>query len=177
MRGRGGARFDIGGFTIFQAAEESAEITSIHFEDDGPVAAIGDGGGDVTVDESVGIQDDDTVAAPVVALFAGVVNPGSEGALPKYALSGTPLVSTAGSDAGEDDEGATTVISLAIVGGDNTDSGLSTTGSSLNILLIKEGDLIVGRVDADGGGTVDTTDDAAHDKEPVERELAEQETS
>ena len=118
----------------------------LNFDDDGPFANFVDGGGDVTVDETAGLQDDDTADAGVAALFAGVASPGSDGAaFPQFAESGTPLVDVSGSDPGEDDEGATTVISLEIVGGDNTDSLLDTTDGT-SIFLFKEGDLIVGRI-------------------------------
>jgi len=151
----GGANFDVGGFAILQAAESTMEIDNINFEDDGPVADIVAAAGSVTVDETAGIQDDDTVAAPVAALFAGVAFAGTDGGLPQYATNATALVDVSGSSAGADEEGATTVISLAIVGGDNTDSGLSTTGSLLNILLVKEGNLIIGRIDSDNDDVVD----------------------
>src|SRR5690606_34742012 len=65
--------------------------------------------------------------------------------------SAVALVSTAGSATGEDQEGATTEVTLAIVGGDGTGSELSTT-SGTQIFLYRLGDgTIVGRVGVEGG--------------------------
>src|SRR4029079_17418551 len=118
----------------------------LHFADDGPSASIAPGA-TVTVDESPNLQSDDTTNAAVISLFAGVVNPGTDLAATdgaaQYATK-AGLVSTAGSTAGADQEGATTVLSLAIVGGNGTDSGLTTTDGH-QILLFTEGNLIVGR--------------------------------
>ena len=122
------------------------------FDDDGPTADIADGGGSVTIDETVGDQDDDDPT--VSGTFAGVAFTGTDGGLPQYATNGTPVVDVSGSGAGADEEGATTVISLSIVGGDNVDSGLTTTGSALPIRLVIENGLIIGRVDSDNDGVV-----------------------
>ena len=48
--------------------------TAVHFEDDGPTAGIVQGAATVAHDETAGVQADadDTTAAAVVALFAGV---------------------------------------------------------------------------------------------------------
>ena len=128
----------------------------LKFDDDGPLADIADGFGMVTVDETDGLDDDDTLDAGVAMLFAGVMNTATDtdGFQPQFATNSTPLVDVSGSLEGADDEGATTVISLAIVGGDNTDSLLHLTGSAQDILLVQEGDLIVGRLDSDGDGVV-----------------------
>ena len=132
----------------------------INFEDDGPTAAIGDGGGAVTIDETAGNQDNDSDAAAVLALFdTEVTTKGTDMSPAEFAISTTPLVSTTGSSYGQDEEDGTTVLSLAIVGGDGTDSLLDTTDGK-NILLFKEGDLIVGRYDV-ANGAVTATDPAA----------------
>lgn len=134
--------------------------STIRFEDDGPTAAIQRVEGvRVTHDESAGLQnatetptpqgdalDDDTSNADVIALFAEVSNVGTD--LEGYATSAGPVVRTTGTNTGEDNEGATIVLSLEITGGDGTDSGLTTTDGQV-IRLYMEGGLIVGRV---GGG-------------------------
>src|SRR5262249_54322045 len=135
-------------------ATASTDIGSqIHFHDDGPTAAISPTETSVNVDETAGTQPDETTAAGVIALFAGVANPGTDASPSpaQYATKGG-LVSTAGSSAGADQEGATTVLSLAINGGDHTDSGLTTTDGHA-IFLFKEGSLIVGRYDGADAGT------------------------
>ena len=48
------------------------------FLDDGPIAAIAPTTATVTVDETTGLQSDDTTNAGVISLFAGVVNPGTD---------------------------------------------------------------------------------------------------
>jgi hypothetical protein len=154
-----GAAFDIGGFSILSAEEVPFAINNIKFDDDAPVADIADGGGSVTIDESANNQDDDSDAAAVLALFdTEVVNKGTDLSTPEFAISTTPLVSTSGSSGGADGI-QSTVLSLEIVGGNNTDSGLTTTDDKI-IRLFKEGDLIVGRYDT-GNGTVTQADPAA----------------
>ncbi|RJG09115.1 hypothetical protein D3879_25265 [Pseudomonas cavernicola] len=132
----------------------------INFEDDGPSADVADGGGAVTIDETAGNQDDDSDAAAVLALFdTEVTNKGTDLSPAEFAISTTPLATTALSSFGQDEEGATKVLSLAIVGGDNTDSLLTTTDGKI-IRLFKEGDLIVGRYDV-ANGAVTGADPAA----------------
>ncbi|MCJ8168817.1 retention module-containing protein [Atopomonas sediminilitoris] len=126
---------------------------AIRFEDDGPTAdiALTQEGGAVTHDETFWVQrSDDDVFRPLPE-FAGVVNAGSDIVFSRFAKSAAALVTSAGSSYGADDEGATTVLSLSIVGGDGVDSGLKTTAGD-SIKLYAEGDLIVGRVD---GGNYD----------------------
>ncbi|CAM3014148.1 hemolysin-type calcium-binding repeat-containing protein [Ectopseudomonas mendocina] len=136
---------------------------AIRFEDDGPTAVIQRVEGvRVTHDESAGLQnatetptpqgdarDDDTGNPDVIALFAGVSNVGTD--LEGYAASAGPVVSIAGTSTGEDNEGATTVLSLEITGGDGTDSGLTTTNGQV-IRLYMENGMIVGRVDGGDQG-------------------------
>ena len=65
-------------------------------------------------------------------------------------LSNVDLVNTT-TTTGEDNEGATTVVTLAIAGGVNgTDSGLQTTDNR-QISLFNESGVIVGRMDTAGG--------------------------
>lgn len=129
----------------------------VRFEDDGPTANIDLKGpwAGVTHDESEGLQgpywwnilnpedlNDNDVT--YLSVFNGVVNKGSDLSPAGFARSLTPVVTTFGSDVGEDEEGATIKLSLEIVG--DTDSGLETTdGHSISLHL--EGGLIVGRID------------------------------
>jgi VCBS repeat-containing protein len=146
-------------------AVDKVDIGSvIRFEDDGPVAHISlvtNAG--VTHDESAGLQNatatplipgdaDDNDVADLSSLFAAVGTPGTDLAPIGYAQSSGPVVSTAGSSTGQDGEGATTVLSLALQGGNGLNSGLKTTDGFV-IRLYVEGDLVVGRVvaGADGG--------------------------
>ncbi|WP_223570019.1 beta strand repeat-containing protein [Pseudomonas sp. BF-R-26] len=160
-RGNNHADFDIGGFTLVQASVSTTEIGSkMIFDDDGPSADVADGGGAVTIDETAGNQDNDSDLAAVLALFdTEVTNKGTDLNPAEFAISTTPLATTTLSSFGQDAAGATKVLSLAIVGGDGTDSLLDTTDGK-NIMLFKEGDLIVGRYDV-ANGTVTADDPAA----------------
>ncbi|MGX1186231.1 hypothetical protein AB7M29_003910 [Pseudomonas sp. F-14 TE3623] len=160
-RGNNHADFDIGGFTLVQASVSTTEIGSkMIFDDDGPSADVADGAGAVTIDETAGNQDNDSDLAAVLALFdTEVTNKGTDLNPAEFAISTTPLATTTLSSFGQDAAGATKVLSLAIVGGDGTDSLLDTTDGK-NIILFKEGDLIVGRYDV-ANGTVTADDPAA----------------
>ncbi|MBD9484678.1 retention module-containing protein [Pseudomonas sp. PDM14] len=132
---------------------------SIRFEDDGPTASISlNEGVRVVHDESAGLQngsatpvpgsdanDDDTDSADVAGLFVGVSDVAGDLSPAGYAQSGSPLVSVTGSDAGQDQEGASTVLSLEVVGGNGADSGLKTTEGN-SIALFVENGLVVGRI-------------------------------
>lgn len=145
-------------------AVDKVDIGSvIRFEDDGPTANISlvrNAG--VTHDESAGLQN--AVATPLIpgdandndvadlsALFAAVGTPGTDLDPVGYAQSSGAVVSVAGSSVGQDEEGATTVLSLALQGSNGMDSGLKTT-DGFTIRLYVEGDLVVGRVD--GGADI-----------------------
>lgn len=127
------------------------------FEDDGPVADIKIVSGvRVVHDESQGLQNATATPTPprdandndvrdIATLFSSVTNKGGDLLPEGYAQSSEPLVSTAGSDSGQDQEGATSVLSLAIVGGNGVASGLMTTaGYAINLSV--ENYLVVGRV-------------------------------
>ncbi|MEH2513019.1 T1SS-143 domain-containing protein [Nitrobacteraceae bacterium AZCC 1564] len=132
--------------------------------------------GAVQHDETPGVDlvfDSDTNSAAVKALFTGVVNPGDDlnvdgsGAI-GYAHSSLPLVNV-GVNYGADTPALSQTLSLQLIDGNTgkpaaegfqRDSGLFTTEHQ-KIILSKEGDLIVGRVDADGNGHVDQNDVAA----------------
>ncbi|WP_061239767.1 retention module-containing protein [Ectopseudomonas composti] len=120
---------------------------SILIDDDSPVAmlSLNEQSEGVSHDETAGLQDSDRPLGELPGAFAAL------GSAMGWSRSTEAVVSTAGSSYGADNHAAaSTVISLAITGGDGIDSGLKTTlGES--IYLFKEGDLIVGRVgDADG---------------------------
>ena len=90
------------------------------FHDDGPTAAIVDGGGTVIIDETA----DEPGRRQRRRGSSGAVryrgHKQGHGPVPtEFAVSTTPLVSVAGSETGNDEEGATTAISLEVVGGDN----------------------------------------------------------
>ncbi|MDP3759708.1 MAG: DUF5801 repeats-in-toxin domain-containing protein, partial [Ramlibacter sp.] len=143
---------------------------NVRFADDGPSAGIALGTSEVIVDETAGNQDDDVAASttfdkegdgsPVAlsALFA-ITGAQTDTNLPQYAVSSGAVVASSAGSVGGADGLKSTVFSLAIVGGDGTDSLLDTTDGK-DIKLFKEGDLIVGRYDT-ANGTVDGTDPAA----------------
>jgi T1SS-143 domain-containing protein len=132
-------------FVDLASSDDAANVADFSVLDDGPNAAIDDTEGSVTVDESAGLQDDDTNSTSVVALFAGVSNVSTDLAAAQYAVSASSLVTTAGSGAGTDEEGASTVLSLSVTGGDGAGSGLETTGGT-QIFLYKENGLVIGRI-------------------------------
>ena len=101
-------------------ATNSVAIGSqIVFEDDGPSAAIAVTPATVTHDETAGLQNatatpgvpgdanDNDVAGPL-AVFDGVTTKSTD--MVGFAVSAGPVVSSAGSSTGEDEEGATTAI-------------------------------------------------------------------
>ncbi len=131
--------------------EATLEIgDAVKFRDDGPTAAIVQG--DMVLhDETVGVDagsDDQGGALP--AAFGGL-----GGTLIGWAESDSAVVSDTGTAFGTDGDGGT-VYSIG-VSADDVDSGLDTV-DGFNILLNKEGDLVIGRVDAIGDNDVDDTD-------------------
>ncbi|WP_244915079.1 DUF5801 repeats-in-toxin domain-containing protein, partial [Rhizobium sullae] len=126
---------------------------ALQFQDDGPTAAIVATGNSVAMDESIGERPansagaadandtaDDNVAGNPFPLGYGT---------PIGLLSNVDLVNTTTST-GSDNEGATTHVTLSIVGGNGTDSLLLTTDNS-QISLFNESGVIVGRVDNPDG--------------------------
>ncbi|MGN7807664.1 DUF5801 repeats-in-toxin domain-containing protein, partial [Ensifer sp. 22521] len=103
------------------------------FEDDGPSASL------ELVSQPKTIVVDETVGENAGEAAVG---------LGQVTVSGSDLFTTAGTSVGQDNEGATTAYSLAIVNGGHT--GLYLTGSTTEILLVQNGSVIEGRV----GGTV-----------------------
>jgi hypothetical protein len=122
---------------------------AIFFQDDGP--GIAQRAPTVAHDETAGIDADadDTTAAAVVALFNGVSNVSGDLSPTGYAQDPNPVVSSAGSAFGADQEGGTTAFSLAVSAA-GVDSGLDTTDGT-SIFLFKEGDLVVGRIGGAAG--------------------------
>ena len=132
-------------------ATNSVAIGSqIVFEDDGPSAAIAVTGTLVTHDETAGLQNatatpgvpgdanDNDVAGPLT-VFDSVTTKSTD--MVGFAVSAGPVVSSAGSSTGEDEEGATTVFSLSVA---NASSGLLTTDGDAITLTLEFG-IVVGR--------------------------------
>ncbi|CAN7634698.1 DUF5801 repeats-in-toxin domain-containing protein [Pararhizobium sp. LjRoot238] len=126
---------------------------AVQFQDDGPTAGIVQGAPTVAHDETAGNQADadDTTAAGVIALFAGVSNISTDLSPTGYAQDPSAVVSSTGSSFGADQEGGTTAFSLAVSAA-GVDSGLDTTDGT-SIFLFKEGDLVVGRIGGAAGQT------------------------
>jgi hypothetical protein len=125
----------------------------INFDDDGPTAAIVLTGASVVMDESIGERPANAAGAADANdtaddNVAGNLFPAGYGT-PIGLLSNVDLVNTTTST-GSDNEGATTHVTLSIVGGNGTDSLLLTTDNS-QISLFKESGVIVGRVDNPDG--------------------------
>jgi hypothetical protein len=166
------------GDAVTQAVDVSGEI---QFLDDGPFVCVDvDRHFKVVLDEQPGVQsseDDDTSSSSVRHLFDSVSHTGSDpdvspkdhGAI-NFAVSDHAALDVHaffGADGPKDDnhnghpDSDATVYSLTLNGqSGKVDSGLTTTDGK-HIFLVQEGDLIVGRVDADGNGSVDGNDTAA----------------
>ena len=140
----------------------------IGFQDDGPTAGmVSVSGGILIHDETPGDDGDDDVASSAALdnLFAGVANKGDDphvtGSGPIGYAQDTFSI-TPSANYGADGQGAAVQYSLTISAA-NALSGLQTTDGK-NIRLVKEGAIIVGRVDFDGDGSVtdgEANDDAA----------------
>src|SRR5262249_25895359 len=91
----------------------------------------------------------DTTAAAVASLIAGVSNVSTDLSPTGYAQNPTAVVSSTGSSFGADQEGGTTAFSLAVSAA-GVDSGLDTTNGT-SIFLFKEGSLVVGRIGGAAG--------------------------
>lgn len=172
-------KFDIGGIGIDQEEGNFTSVGhNVVMDDDGPTASIVLTGEDVTHDESPGLQtlangdqsipgveddnDDDKAGDPPAAIVAfetavnGDADPNnnvtrigwaqSTGSGPGFAPAA--VVSTASSAFGTDG-GGTKTLSL-VLSAAGADSGIDTTTGG-NVLLYKEGDLVVGRVDGPAG--------------------------
>ncbi|KZL07779.1 DUF5801 repeats-in-toxin domain-containing protein [Pseudovibrio sp. Ad14] len=126
---------------------QSVEIgEKIRFGDDGPTITSLELNRFVQVDESAGLDNDDTTDPAVAALFDGVSGKGSdEDMVPQFARDN--VVDFAYDDGAD---GATHKVTLSI---DDAASGLQTTAGA-DILLYLEGDLVVGRVGGETGDAV-----------------------
>jgi len=165
------------GDAVTQAVDVSGEI---QFLDDGPFVCVDvDRHFKVVLDEQPGVQssDDDTNSSSVRHLFDSVSHTGSDpdvspkdhGAI-NFAVSDHAALDVHaffGADGPKDDnhnghpDSDAIVYSLTLNGENGkVDSGLTTTDGK-HIFLIQEGNLIVGRVDADNNGSVDGNDTAA----------------
>src|SRR5262249_60082574 len=123
----------------------------INFDDDGPSAAIGLTGTNAVLDESLGADPADPNAASDDITVANPDPFGGTYGTPIGAVSKVDVVDTT-TAAGADDVGATTVVTLAVVGRDGVDSGLSTTAGT-QIFLYKDGATVVGRMGIEAGAT------------------------
>ncbi|MDX8511521.1 DUF5801 repeats-in-toxin domain-containing protein [Mesorhizobium captivum] len=125
----------------------------INFDDDGPTAGLTEESATVLHDETAGVDasSDDQPLASLPAAF------GALGTAIGWAASASPVV-TPSSSFGTDGPGTET-LSLDVSAA-NADSGFDSLDGH-NILLNVEGDLVVGRVDANDDGSVDNTDTVA----------------
>ncbi|MGH0000397.1 DUF5801 repeats-in-toxin domain-containing protein [Pseudovibrio ascidiaceicola] len=128
---------------------QSIEIgEKIRFGDDGPTITSLELNKYVQVDESAGLDNDDTIDPAVTALFDGVPGKGSdEDMAPQFARDN--VVDFAYDDGAD---GASHKVTLSIAA-DGMSSGLQTTAGA-DILLYQEGDLVVGRVGGENGAAV-----------------------
>ncbi|OAF19403.1 DUF5801 repeats-in-toxin domain-containing protein [Bradyrhizobium neotropicale] len=166
--------------TVTLAGHDSSLIK---IEDSGPTVTITATGVTVVHDETPGVQNagdpnpsDDVAGAnlpsTVLASFNAITNQGSDPDVPNkdngaigFALSSAAVVSVAATF-GTDGPAKTnsTVLSLQIDGGNNTDSGLQTTDGQHILLRLETYNgvsMIVGRVDGNGDHSVSTSDPAA----------------
>ena len=113
------------------------------FYDDGPTAEIAPvSQASIVLDESLGVDATDGNAATDDITTSNVDPFAAAYGTPIGALSGVDLVNTT-TATGEDNEDATTVVTLSIAS-DGTDSGLYTTGGDNLIFLYYDGDNVVG---------------------------------
>lgn len=141
---------------------------TIQITDDVPkIISFGETGATVTIDESAGVQPNDTTSFLVAQQFTGVARVGHDpdmGNTAQFAFNILPVV--AGTFVSGADEPAHATISLQITGtasaNGGVDSGLTTTDGH-HIYLFNEGGIIVGRIDGNNDGHIDgnTSDVAA----------------
>ena len=130
-------------------ATDTADIGGlISFEDDGPSASMSLTSNTITLDESLGTDTDDTNAADDDDV-SGNTFPSVYGTAIGL-VSGVDLVNTTTST-GEDEEGATTVVSLNVLA---LDSGLKTTnGTTIELFEETNGD-VTGRIGGSSGTVI-----------------------
>ena len=123
----------------------------VRFSDDGPTADIARTTNTVVMDESLGIDAADPNAASDDNVAANPFNAGW--GTPIGLLAGVDLVNITTST-GADQEGATSVVTLSIVGDSGADSGLQTTdGLQINLYLEADG-TVTGRVGGEDGAVI-----------------------
>ncbi|QUS54384.1 DUF5801 repeats-in-toxin domain-containing protein [Pseudovibrio brasiliensis] len=128
------------------ASQDIAIGEKIRFGDDGPTITSLELNKYVQVDESAGLDNDDTTDTAVSDLFANVANKGSDEDMePQFARDN---VVDFAYDNGAD--GATHTVTLSI---DDADSGLTTTDGTPITLYLEKG-LVVGRVGGADGDAV-----------------------
>ncbi|AYC31598.1 hypothetical protein D3880_03950 [Pseudomonas cavernae] len=134
------APFDIGGFALVNSNVTPNQFSALTFHDDGPTAQIARTADNAVLDESLGVDANDANAEdddvpPATDPFAG-----SYGA-PIGAVAGVNLADTT-TATGTDVVGATTAVTLSIVNGNGSDSGLDTTdGTQINLWKEANGDV------------------------------------
>jgi len=96
----------------------------------------------IVIDESAGLQGNDTTDANVVALFNGVANASTAIGYATNAADAPLVTIVTGSGA---DDAAKLTVALEIVGGNGTPSGLETTDGKAITLSVEDG-LVVGRI-------------------------------
>src|SRR5262249_11140770 len=144
--------------TVTHAAKDVASKPvgigqAISVEDDGPSAAIGLTGTNAVLDESLGADPADPNAASDDITVANPDPFGGTYGTPIGAVSKVDVVDTT-TATGEDDEGATTVVSLQIVNGQGSDSGLKTTdGTEIDLFQEADGS-VTGRVGGAAGTVI-----------------------
>ncbi|MBN3865821.1 hypothetical protein HCU66_26920, partial [Pseudomonas frederiksbergensis] len=134
------APFDIGGFRLVNSNTTPNQFSELTFHDDGPTAQIARTADNLVLDESLGVDANDANAEdddvpPGTDPFAGTYG------APIGAVAGVNLADTTTST-GTDTVGATTAVTLSIVNGNGSDSGLDTTdGTQINLWKETNGDV------------------------------------
>jgi hypothetical protein len=118
----------------------------VSIQDDGPTAAAALAAGQVRHDETVGNQADADDSNAVSGLFSGVASASTQMAA-GYAQGGAAVIDSSASAGGVDGL-ASTAYSLDVSAA-GVDSGLDTVAGD-NILLFKEGSLVIGRISSAG---------------------------
>jgi T1SS-143 domain-containing protein len=159
---------------VLQATDYDGDSVSlddrllIRIRDDIPQVhlKIVNGNDNVTVDESAGTQNDDTTAPGVINLFNSVLVRGTDPDMsaPQYAHGSDAVV--AATVVPGADEVVSVEYSLQIVGGNGSDSGLTTTdGRAIHLFL--ENGIIVGRYDKPNDGDTDINQPGHPDPDPA----------
>ncbi|UVK96640.1 DUF5801 repeats-in-toxin domain-containing protein [Pseudomonas sp. B21-048] len=143
------AAFDIGQFALRSSVSGTESFAGLVFEDDGPTASAALDAGAVSHDETTGNDGDANDVTGPLAAFAAVTTVSTD--MTAAYAQGTASVISSSASVGGADGLASTAYSLNVASA-GVDSGLDTTEGN-NILLTKEGALVVGRISggADNG--------------------------